>query len=274
MPRAEGLADALHARGLDVVEHRGWETRGSASFQPGGVVCHHTGPGSVEGLIRLVISGRSDLDGPLCQVLLAPDGVCHLIAAGKANHAGPGGWRGLSGNSRVFGIEAVHPGSPAVPWPTIQLDAYVECAAGMLDLAGADSEMCCGHKEWATPHGRKIDPILIDMNSFRGRVADASSPPSREVIVVVNAPPVALLMHPSWPKGSYVVVCADGGAFAFGGPPWPNWSLANIRLNAPIVAAEVTPSGQGCKMLGQDGGDFNFGDAEGHGRVEYTGPPG
>jgi hypothetical protein len=95
--------------------------------------------------------------------------------------------------------------------------------------------------------------------------------PAREELVVVNAPPVAVLMHPAWPEGSYLIVCADGGTFPFGGAP-QHGSLGNVTLNAPIVDAVVTPSGNGLKMLGRDGGDFNFGDSQPNGRVEYTGP--
>jgi hypothetical protein len=91
---------------------------------------------------------------------------------------------------------------------------------------------------------------------------------------VINAPPVKFLTHPAWPPKSYVVVAADGGTFAPGGAH-NHGSLGDIRLNAPIVDAEVTPSGGGWVMLGRDGGIFPFGDAPPYhesGRVEYTGP--
>jgi peptidoglycan hydrolase-like protein with peptidoglycan-binding domain len=31
--------------------------------------------------------------------------------------------------------------------------------------------MCCGHREYALPAGRKRDPHTIDMDAFRGKVA-------------------------------------------------------------------------------------------------------
>jgi Negative regulator of beta-lactamase expression len=277
MPRAERLAEALHARGLDVVEHRGWESRGSPSFSPRGVVCHHTGPGSLEGLIRMCVNGRGKpgdpgyLPGPLCHVLLAPDGACHLIAAGRANHAGTGGWRGLSGNGSVFGIEAVHPGTPAAGWPEAQLDAYVGAAAALLDVAGAGPAMCCAHREWAP--GRKPDPVGIDMDFFRGRVAACLLPPApavpepKEGIVPVNRPPVKLLSHPGWGDG-YLVVTDDGGVFAFDAPFFG--STGDVPLNQPIIDGEVTASGRGYWLLAADGGIFAFGDAPFKGRVEYA----
>lgn len=169
MPRYPELAEALRCRDVNVVEAPGWQTRGSVTFQPRGVVVHHTGPGSTKGLIDLCIRGRSDLPGPLCQILLDPNGVAYVLAAGRANHAGAGEWRGLVGNTSVFGIEAVHTGSATQPWPTRQLEAYYRCCAALLDLMKlCDARSVCGHKEWAP--GRKIDPIRLDMSAFRARV--------------------------------------------------------------------------------------------------------
>jgi hypothetical protein len=44
--------------------------------------------------LRLLIKRRSDCPGPLCNVGLARSGAVYVIAAGRANHAGKGGWRG------------------------------------------------------------------------------------------------------------------------------------------------------------------------------------
>ena len=171
--QATWIADKLVERGLDVVEYRGWETRarpGGPPFNPRGVVCHHTGLWStIDGMVKLCINGRADLPGPLCHVVLDPDGTCHVIAAGRANHAGAGNWRGLSGNSSVLGIEAIHSGSRATPWPPVQVEAFVRCAAALADGIGAEPIMVCGHKEW-TPS--KIDPVTLDMGDFRAGVAE------------------------------------------------------------------------------------------------------
>ncbi len=168
MPRQTALADALRASGVPVREEPGWQARGSDAFNPRGVVCHHTGPGSVDALLGLCIRGRSDLPGPLANVVLDPNGVAHVIAAGRANHAGRGGWRHLQGNSMVFGIEAIHPGD-ASPWPPAQIESYHRICSGMLRLVGSPADLICGHKEWAPR--RKIDPASLDMNGFRGAVA-------------------------------------------------------------------------------------------------------
>lgn len=164
------LADRLRQAGLNVIEVDGWRERGAAAFNPKGVVCHHTA-GSPNGdmpSLQLLIRGRSDCPGPLCNVGLARSGTVYVIAAGRANHAGKGGWQGLSGNSAVFGIEAENTGKGET-WPPAQFDAYVRLAAALQREAGGNVNLVCGHKEWAPD--RKIDPKGIDMNDFRNRVA-------------------------------------------------------------------------------------------------------
>jgi hypothetical protein len=52
----------------------------------------------------------------------------------------------------------------------VQVDAYHRGVAAILKKIGAGANMCSGHKEYALPAGRKIDPTL-DMNEFRQRVS-------------------------------------------------------------------------------------------------------
>lgn len=195
------LVGALHDAGLDVVEYPGWQTRGNATFTPRGVVAHHTGPWStVQAMVQMCIHGRPDLTGPLCHVVLDPDGVCHLIAAGRANHAGAGGWRGLTGNSSVFGIEAVHNGDVRTVWPVRQLDAYVRCAAAMCRSAGVSADFVSAHREWAPR--RKIDPVGIDMALFRDAVAIQLAGMAKEV---------APMFDPALQIAAWCLVDYDGG---------------------------------------------------------------
>lgn len=164
-----GVVNKIREYGLHVVEVAGWQTRGSSSFNPGGVVCHWTADGATGELpsLRMLINGRSDLAGPLCNFGLARSGAVYIIAAGRANHAGAGGWRGLRGNSSVFGIEAENNGTQA--WPKAQYDAYVKLCAALCDYMHRGPEWVCGHFEWAP--GRKIDPRTIAMNGFRNSVS-------------------------------------------------------------------------------------------------------
>jgi N-acetyl-anhydromuramyl-L-alanine amidase AmpD len=80
-----------------------------------------------------------------------------------------GGWKGLVGNSTVFGIEAEHTGKRGVPWPTAQLDAMQRLSAQLSRRSGFDTGLICGHKEWAP--SRKIDPIDLNMDEMREAVA-------------------------------------------------------------------------------------------------------
>lgn len=164
------LAEVLRDAGLEVVEKPGWETRGRDSMKPGGVVCHHTGGVSDNdaSYADFLIRGRADLPGPLSQLFLDQRGRWWVLAAGKANHAGSGGWKGLVGNSSVIGVEAEHAGTASVGWPDVQLQSYKTGVAALLKKIGRNADWCCGHKEWAP--GRKIDPAGIDMNTFRADV--------------------------------------------------------------------------------------------------------
>lgn len=181
------LPQVLSNAGLKVSEVPGWHSRGRRDMpRPRGVMCHHTATKDPRNMptLNTLIHGRSDLSGPLAQLGLARDGTYFIIAAGVANHAGPGRWRGItSGGSSFIGIEAENSGLPSDPWPAVQMDAYARGAAAILTKLGASADMCCGHKEYRLPLGTKPDPSF-DMNDFRARVAAvmAGTAPVRPLI--------------------------------------------------------------------------------------------
>lgn len=178
------LPTVLKGAGLKVAECSGWPNRGAGEMGTvQGVMCHHTaGPatGNMPSL-NVIVNGRPDLPGPLSQLGLGRDGTYYVIAAGRANHAGVGQWKGVTaGNSSFIGIEAENVGKPIDPWPAVQLDAYHRGVAAILKHIGQDAGMCCGHKDYALPKGRKSDPHTLDMNDFRKEVARhlrSSTPP-------------------------------------------------------------------------------------------------
>jgi hypothetical protein len=170
------IADRLRAAGLPVLEVDGWQQRSAGSFDPRGSVDHHTaGPAAGNApSLEVCIYGRSDLPGPLCNVLIGRDNTCFVIAAGRANHAGSGGWRGLSGNSSVYGIERENVGTQAEPWRPDQNDAAARAHAALIaGRAGAD--MVCRHAEWAPD--RKPDTHDIAGDDLRRWVANAGTGP-------------------------------------------------------------------------------------------------
>jgi len=176
-----GLADRLRARGVTVVEIAGWQTRGSATFDPDGSVNHHTAGSAIGAApsLTICIYGRPDVPGPLAQVLLGRDLVAYLIAAGRANHAGLGGWRGLVGNSSVHGLEIEHTGAAGATSPA-QLEVAVQIHAAFLEAPGQsrDAGLVCQHFEWAPT--RKVD--FRELNppytpaSFRAAIVAALAP--------------------------------------------------------------------------------------------------
>lgn len=176
------LADVLKAAGLKVAEEDGWQQRGRGEIgQITGVMCHHTATDSGGNMptLKLLINGRSDLRGPLAQLGLGRDGTYFVIAAGRANHAGKGKFKGVEdrGNQTFIGIEAENTGLPTDPWPDAQLEAYRHGVAAILKHIGHGVDSCIGHKEYAP--GRKPDPSF-DMDAFRlsvGAIISGTTPP-------------------------------------------------------------------------------------------------
>jgi hypothetical protein len=175
VPRDLSIADRCRSEGLRVVECDGWQSRGSSDFNPRGSVDHHTadGPnGSAPSLDGIINGFSGSAPGPLAQVMQSrePDGndIFYVVAAGRANHAGEGGWHGLSGNSSVIGLEIEHTGTDPLPEHRQRLAARFHAA---MARGRWDASMVCQHKEWAP--GRKIDAAEnVDVNQFRQWVGD------------------------------------------------------------------------------------------------------
>lgn len=196
MTRLTGLADHLRKWGFTVVELPGWKTRG-ADFDgmPKVCVCHHTGtPRSktkdlpTQGVLT---NGRSDLDGPLCQIGYGYSGTVYMVAAGKANHAGKGHWAGVFvGNDDSVGIEAESPGDGT--WTDAQREGYPRLAAAVVDYLNTNASHICAHRESAEPHGRKNDPVGIDMNDLRRKAAAhlKNGPATVEAHATVDPTPI------------------------------------------------------------------------------------
>lgn len=169
------LADALRAAGLTVVETSGWKERTASGEQPAaaaGVLEHHTAtPASYDNpapSVQLCIDGREDLEGPLCHAVIGFDGVVHLIAAGRANHAGEAKASGPNpagdGNTLYVGFEWDYQGVEQGPSPE-QYGAAVTATVVVLHRLGRPLEAARGHKE--TSVTGKIDPGHVDMDRFR-----------------------------------------------------------------------------------------------------------
>lgn len=169
--------------GLEVLTLNGWSTRGSSSFAPTSSLCHWIAgvrgakPGTRPGL-ALIRDGRKDLPGPLANNYLGRAGEVVLVAAGRANHAGYGYWKGVTGNSGLMGTEAE--AADGSDWTAEQRKSYplikiAELFAmwekGLISWDQIASNRVAGHSEFALPKGRKIDINGYTMAQMRAQIA-------------------------------------------------------------------------------------------------------
>ncbi|NUT53672.1 MAG: N-acetylmuramoyl-L-alanine amidase [Saccharothrix sp.] len=175
--RLVGLADALRAAGLTVVEYPGWQTRGrnDGGFAPVAVMWHHdaSAPGDSPGVPAYMAD--PDNNGAQCWVDRA--GRWHLVAAGRMWHAGLGGpWGPISrddGNTDSVGVETDH--TTGEDWPAVQLDSLRRGTVVLLRYLGAPAAALCGHKEYRPTNP---DPDGLDMAHERQLVADLMRAPA------------------------------------------------------------------------------------------------
>ena len=175
------LADELRAEGCRVDEVDGWEWRGrpssSGQFDPYGVCWHHTGTTSSESnphpTLNMCINGRSDLPGPLCQALIGYDGTVHVIAAGRANHAGQcngfGPFTTGDANAQLVGWEIDYDGDQHMS--DAQVDAATLASAAVLRRFGETENYACRHEETSTTG--KWDTGHVSGDQLRAWIRDA-----------------------------------------------------------------------------------------------------
>ena len=122
--RATEWMNRVRAAGIVVHEQSGWQTRGNGQVSAyEGWINHHTATAFANANLDILINGRPDLSGPLCNSCGWADGSVGLIAANPANHAGAsGGWDTAPlpvsslFNKRVWGHEIIYPGTvPMTP---------------------------------------------------------------------------------------------------------------------------------------------------------------
>lgn len=154
------LAQALRDEGCRVSETQGWASRGrpssTGSFAPYGTLWHHTGttssPSNPAPTLQMCINGRSDLPGPLCHVLIGYDGTCHVVAAGRANHAGSNRGSGPipagDGNAQMVGFEIDYDGTQAMS--QAQYDATTRASVACLKRFNRSSDYTRMHAETST----------------------------------------------------------------------------------------------------------------------------
>ncbi|MET9923338.1 MULTISPECIES: N-acetylmuramoyl-L-alanine amidase [unclassified Streptomyces] len=197
---AEKLLGAIQGAGARVVEVDGWRTRNrnhKGAWGPAhGVMIHHTVSTGTDASVRLCRDGHATLPGPLCHGVIDKAGTVHLIANGRANHAGlgdgdvlraviaeaaqlpPDNESNTDGNRYFYGFECVNLGDNRDPWPAVQVEAIARAAAGICRAHGWSERSVIGHSEWQPG---KIDPrgpigsaggSALTMGRIRARVAE------------------------------------------------------------------------------------------------------
>lgn len=181
MPRQSWLSDVLAdafrgVKGFQFEVYPGWSTRGSTSFDPIGVMNHHTGAGAYDNLLRYMATGSSI--APLCNWATSrpANGIVRvtLVTAGRANHAGRGGsgrggtaWIATdSGNRLTVGGE--HQNDGGQPWPDQQLEAIARGSAALLRFMRRAEDRAAEHKTYAP--GRKGDRHTITLPQAQGQI--------------------------------------------------------------------------------------------------------
>lgn len=262
------LLAQLHRWGVPYHQTKGWRTRrrpaSTGGFGPvHGACAHHTATRrllavgkkrdpaarrrSVRAVRRILIQGRPDLPGPLCQLDVTRGGSVGLIAAGRANHAGsirpdvrdrliadlppqrpPSGGETVDGNTLCYGIEN-HNDGVGERYPAMQLLSLVLTNAAICDWHG--------WSENSVPQHRELTARKVDMHDIRG--VDSGTWLRTEVAVALAAGPGRYL-YPGWrPKpgkpGTHTVTTGDtpgSVAKAAGITVAALWRLNRARLRA------------------------------------------
>jgi N-acetylmuramoyl-L-alanine amidase len=179
--------DMLRTSSLKIDWEPGWNGRGAPVMAPIGVLNHWTAakPSTKRPHPSLIICrdgrpaapGMPAVPGPLVQILIGLDGRIHILASGRANHAGKGhvalldeiranklpgataaqrklSDTGGSGGS-LIGIELEHSGAPGAVMPKVQADAWIGILAAIATFYGWNpTRVCWHHALWTR---RKID---------------------------------------------------------------------------------------------------------------------
>lgn len=199
--RCREINARLRAAGIVVHEWPGWEARGNgqaAAYE--GALVHHTATGFGNalpgtGVGNLLVNGRSDLAGPLCNYAGNEDGTLTVIAAHPANHAGASGGRSMGPlpvtslfNKRVLGLEIVYPGT--VPMRTAQYRAALAWSRIATDVSGyGDIQRARAHAE--TSITGKWDPgdatgRTINMAAFRAATTVQPEDPTVKHLILAR----------------------------------------------------------------------------------------
>ncbi len=184
----KAIADEFTRLGGRAVFTAGWETRGNGqSSAYKGLLLHHTAGGRNVNIDQILIDGRWDLPGPLCNFCIMYDGDLGVISANPANHAGAsGGWdtaplprTGLF-NREIIGCEIQYPGTE--PMAAVQYESAKRLSVATLKVLNKANQYQWVKFHQGTSIEGKWDPgyangKTYDVSAFR---RDAAGMPQGE----------------------------------------------------------------------------------------------
>lgn len=189
----QAIADDFVANGGQAVFRTGWQNRGNgqSSAYKGGLF-HHTAGGNNIYIDEILVVGRWDLAGPLCNFCIMYDGDLGVIAAHPANHAGAsGGWdtapfarTGLF-NREIIGTEIQYKGTE--PMAAVQYESAKRLANSILKVLGKP-----GQHEWIKFHqGTSIEGKWDPGYHPSGKTYDIAQF-RRDAKAMIAAPPIVV----------------------------------------------------------------------------------
>lgn len=203
----EAWRDLMRSWGHTVHEVAGWATRDAeprSIYLPGKLYLeHHDASTLLSGNWgALAYITRANLSN----IVTGRDGQLMLNAAGVQWHAGVGGpkfdvGRNL-GNPNSMANEVANSGRESYSDGCTRSVIASEAAWAIVSGRASEVDRVLGHKEWATPVGRKVDPA-VDMNWRRAAVAaliaEKQGAPTPPPIHVPPPPPPAPPVIPPVP---------------------------------------------------------------------------
>lgn len=249
---ATWLPDALRAEGCQVVMVDGWRTRGrpasSGDFDPYAALWHHTAttssPSNPHPTLGMCVHGRPDLPGPLCQVLIGYDGKCHVIAAGRANHAGACNGAGPThsgdGNAQMVGFEIDYNGTQKMS--DAQYDAAIKAATAVVRHFENDQRYCLGHKETSVtgkpdPGGYDCDDMRADV---RARLTGGGEDDDMPEYLSMTGPGFDLAPGEDWTGVRFDQEHADPGGVHTDDTAYPWLKLAGAKYQGMVALNDVS----------------------------------
>jgi hypothetical protein len=217
----DNMATELRRHGLKVVEIDGWITRGYRQQdlqEVRAIGWHHTATNRNAFInnncptLPVLVNGRSDVAGPLCNLGLGRDGTVYVVATGVANHFGAGSAYNIPtdmGNHYAIGIEMESSGVAPWDWTAEQLYWAPRLGAALeliyLQHLPPEKRLQLGHMEYSSQG--KIDPAgwpggMDGLRNSINNILNNGAAPAPKPVIPAPAPHTPAPPSSSAPAGA------------------------------------------------------------------------